>query len=75
MSSRVLNFIRILLVLAFLVAAAATPTLAEARTKKSAASKRSTKKMKISFDSSEASTPLDEPLRPRVSQRSYETPG
>lgn len=73
MSSRVLNIIRILLVLAFLVAAAATPTLAEAKTKKSSSTKRSVKKMKITFDGNE--TPSNEPLRPRASQRSYETPG
>jgi hypothetical protein len=70
MSSRFLNIIRILLILAFLVAAAATPTLAEAKTK----AKRPVKKMKISFDGNEGSSSNGE-LRPRASSRSYETRG
>ena len=69
MSKKVLNSIRMLVILALLLAAAVTPTLADAKTKKPA------KRMKISFDSNEASTPVGEPLRPRASNRQYETPG
>lgn len=70
MAAKILKSIRILLILALLLAAAVTPTLADAKTKKPV------KRMKISFDSNEAAaSSSDEPLRPRASDRSYKTRG
>lgn len=78
MGSRFFNFIRIALLLAFLVAAAATPKLAEAKpAQKSAAKspkKKPAKKMKISFDGGSSSS-SNEPLRPKAVPRNTHSKG